>query len=352
MAILRVGTDPFPAAAAASDGVVAVAQDSDNQDLWWVPLEGGPPVRITAGAGAAHPSVAGTGRIAFARRAVKSGLWRLPVDANTGRTTGELQRMGRQIASMNYPNLSRDGKMLVYVSNRSGSPDVWVRNLETGEDRQLTSNKADEFRASISPDGQHVAYTVNRDVVTLPVNGGVEKVICRACAPNVMMWSPDGKKLLVYWGRPIRHGTIDLATGKQEELVVHPTGNIHNGRYSPDGKWIMFTLVEEAARVIYVTSVENGKKPEAWIRLSGESVARSSFWSPDGNLVYIHQLGVLMARRLDAASKTPVGEAFVVQRLGPAFSPLFSANGMSTDSLYFLALETSSNIWIADPMGR
>ena len=32
------------------------------------------------------------------------------------------------------------------VSNRGGDRDVWVRDLKTNEDRQLTASKVDEFR--------------------------------------------------------------------------------------------------------------------------------------------------------------------------------------------------------------
>lgn len=305
------------------------------------------------GAEASHPSIAATGRIAFARLSVNTGLWMLPLDRATGRATGEPQRVGRESASRNYPNLSADGKKLVYVSNRGGNQDVWIRNLESGEDRQLTASASDEFRASISPDGKMVAYTVNRDVVTIPAAGGVEKVVCRGCSPTVVMWSPDGSKLLGYWGTPIRHGTIDVATGRKEDLIVHPTGDVHNGRFSPDGRWLTLTLVTEGNRSVYITSIGNGAKPENWIRIQGEGMPQSSFWSADGNLLYIHMPGGLWAVKLDAVTKMPVGERFLVRQLGgPSFVPLFSPNGNSAQELYFMALETSANIWIADPVSR
>ena len=349
----------YPASSASNDGVVLAARSGDGHDLWWSPLTNGvatdPPTRITVGAAAAHPSLAASGRIAFSRLAVHSAMWMLPLDASTGRPTGVLQRTGRENASMNYPNLSRDGSKLAYVSNRGGDPDVWVRDLASGADRQLTSSKADEFRAAISPDGKLVAYSVNRDVFTMPATGGLEKRICQSCAPNIVMWSPDGLKILAYWGQPLRHGTIDAATGQKQELVVHPTANIHNGRFSPDGRWMTFTLVSEGSRVIYITSLENGAgtKPETWIRITADGMAQSSFWPPDANLLYIHQPDGLWARKLHPATKIPDGEPFLVHPLsGPGFAPIFSANGMSPNALYFMALETTSNIWIADPMNR
>ena len=137
--------------------------------------------------------------------------------------------------------------------------------------------------------------------------------------------------------------------------MVHPTANIHNGRFSPDGRWMTFTLVSEGSRVIYITSLENGAgtKPETWIPITANGMAQNSFWPPDANLLYIHQPDGLWARKLHPATKIPDGEPFLVHPLsGLGFAPIFSANGMSPNALYFMALETTSNIWIADPLNR
>ena len=147
---------------------------------------------------------------------------------------------------------------------------------------------------------------------------------------------------------------LDVKTGQKRDLIWHPGGAIHGGRLSPDGRWVTFMLVNSDSRVIYVASLENaGGKSESWIRVSGEGRAESSFWSPDGNIVYVHQGDALWARKLHPVTKAPAGDAVLVQRLpGPRFSALFSANGLTKDTLYFVMVETTSNIWLADPAGR
>ncbi len=362
MSVLPYFHDPYPVASVGTSGIVIAARSGDGHDLWYCPLSGGrasgPPVRITAGAGAAHPSIAANGRIAFSRLSVSSGLWILPLEPSSGRATGDLRRAWTENVTVAYPNVSADGKKLVYVSNRGGDPDVWIRDLETGVDRQLTSSKESEFRAVISPDGASVAYALKGDAFRsqrgdayiLPSTGGVQKPVCRNCMNNVAGWTPDGLGLIYYGGNPLRHATFDLATGRKRDLAWHPTGHIHNLRFSRDGRWITFTLVAEASRVLYVAAVNNGGKPESWIRVSAEGQADSSFWSPDGNLLYMHREGVLWARKLHPETKTPLGEPFPVQELnGPRFSAIFSANGLTANALYFMMDETTSNIWLADP---
>jgi len=82
------------------------------------------------------------------------------------------------------------------VSNRNGDSDIWVRDLETGQDRQLTFSREDEFRALISPDGSRVLYARQAsDLYTIPFEGGEETLVCEKCGV-VSNWSPDGKKVL------------------------------------------------------------------------------------------------------------------------------------------------------------
>ncbi|MBN1561753.1 CHAT domain-containing protein [candidate division KSB1 bacterium] len=43
------------------------------------------------------------------------------------------------------PRLSPDGKWLAFVSKRSGNYDIWLKNMGTGFERQLTTHRADDF---------------------------------------------------------------------------------------------------------------------------------------------------------------------------------------------------------------
>ena len=45
-----------------------------------------------------------------------------------------------QLLYFTCSSLSRDDKRLYVISNRDGHPNVYVRNLATGEERRLTDN--------------------------------------------------------------------------------------------------------------------------------------------------------------------------------------------------------------------
>jgi hypothetical protein len=55
-----------------------------------------------------------------------------------------------------------DGDIVVYTSNKSGNWDVYTLNVVTKVTNQLTSNLAADGLATISPDGQWVAFLSNR----------------------------------------------------------------------------------------------------------------------------------------------------------------------------------------------
>lgn len=54
----------------------------------------------------------------------------------------EVVRLVRDSAASFDPVISRDGKMLAYASDQSGNVDIWLRPLNGGEPRRLTSDPA------------------------------------------------------------------------------------------------------------------------------------------------------------------------------------------------------------------
>ena len=57
------------------------------------------------------------------------------------------------------PVLSPNGTSLAYTSYRSGSPNVYLRNLLTGAEERLTSGSGLAMAGAWSPDGQYLALS-------------------------------------------------------------------------------------------------------------------------------------------------------------------------------------------------
>jgi Tol biopolymer transport system component len=82
-------------------------------------------------------------------------VWRVPLDPVSGIADGALERITDNASADRVGNVSVDGRTMVFVSSRAQRDEVWLKDLRTGVERQLTSAGAVDAR--ISPDGTMVA---------------------------------------------------------------------------------------------------------------------------------------------------------------------------------------------------
>src|SRR5262249_30662221 len=82
-----------------------------------------------------------------------TALWLAAVEGGTRRqltnASGKKDR---------HPRWSRDGKQILFESNRSGDSQLWVIDLDGGEARQLTTIATGANNGLWSPDGKQVAF--------------------------------------------------------------------------------------------------------------------------------------------------------------------------------------------------
>ena len=111
-----------------------------------------------------------------------------------------------------WPNVSADGKRIVFSSSRNGDFDIYVMKLDGSEMRRLTESLGLDMRPVWSPDGKQIAFTSNRDgnyeIYVMNADGSVvRRVTHHKERDDYPAWHPDGKKL-VYVSE--RDGNYDL----------------------------------------------------------------------------------------------------------------------------------------------
>jgi eukaryotic-like serine/threonine-protein kinase len=159
---------PFPHAWTA-DGVLFSATDSigDATSIWRIGIDpetghvSSDPVQLTRGTTTdSTPTLARDGRMAFAALTVTRAGFSLPLDANAGRATGPLRRVRDDDALTGRTSLSNDGRLQLLPKYEFASGGLWLRNMLTGQERQLVATDRTPLNPVLSDDGRFAAYTV------------------------------------------------------------------------------------------------------------------------------------------------------------------------------------------------
>jgi eukaryotic-like serine/threonine-protein kinase len=338
----------------------------------------GKPQQLTIASGTeSQPSVArgpdGIARLALMTASTPGNthIWALPVRANEGTVTGEIERLTSSVVENQYASISADGSTLVFSSDRQRNQDVILKDLRTGAETTLTSTDVNEFSPFLSPDNSKVLYYVFRpdrkpsfSFWVVNATGGVPRQVCADCDGPLYGWPRDATKVI--WNdrstdRPWRIWVRDIESARNDVLVEHQRYAVTFPRISPDDRWMLFqTVITQTQRQTFVAPVHDWQAaPESsWIPLTnGRTPDRNAVWAPDGTLVYFLSerdgFRCFWAQRLDPKTKRPEGEPFAVRHFHQArlsydtdtFAGIQLSIGL--DKLVFPNRERTGNIWLA-----
>jgi serine/threonine protein kinase/Tol biopolymer transport system component len=155
--------------------------------------------------------------------------------------------------------ISRDGKFVAFVSDRSGTSDAWVGQIGADSFSNLTTGRVPDLRNHEVPD---VGFTPDGTLVTLwvrltdpasgaptggwtvPTIGGQLRPYMDRYAPNVAEadWSPDGRRLVYQTNKPGDPMFVrDLEQGTARQIVdSNPGVHNHFPVWSADGAFVYF----------------------------------------------------------------------------------------------------------------
>jgi Tol biopolymer transport system component/DNA-binding winged helix-turn-helix (wHTH) protein len=235
-----------PAWTADGREIVVAAGEQDNTRLWRVPVSGSGDASVIspAGDGAMLPAFGPDGRLAFTRARRNISIWTLDLAASRKGGSQLRQWPASSSGIDTNPHFSPDGRRVAFVSNRTGTYQIWVANADGSGAFQLTS-------------------------VAAALVGG----------PS---WSPDGSTIL--FDAPKNghfEGYAISAAGGTLRRLMGSSGQDGVASFSRNGRWIYFTSNRTGEFQIWRMPAEGGEAVQ-WTRRGGR-VARESV---DGRHLY------------------------------------------------------------------
>jgi serine/threonine protein kinase/Tol biopolymer transport system component len=350
------------------DRLIFSANVGDSTNVWQVGIEDKtwriqqPPQRLTTGSSQEFsPSLSDDGQLVFATIDQRLSLRTLPIQANTGRVTGRLEALTETDANSLRPSISHDGRRLVFVSDRSGNSELWLRDMDTGRDTALTATPWAESHPYITGDGSKVFYLSlekpKEAIYVMSLDDRIPRKFCDDCGLP-MGWSSDGGRLFFHQ-RQTRGGawrSIDVLTRQRMNVIRHDEYNLHMLRLSFDGKWLAFHVPMPAglSPVLIAPLRESFVNRSEWIEVTGGKGADvAPWWSPDGGILYFLSrrdgFQCIWAQRLDRVTKRPVGNPVPVEHFHNPRHRLREVGfgpAVSAEKLVFTVNDTKGNVWI------
>jgi Tol biopolymer transport system component/DNA-binding winged helix-turn-helix (wHTH) protein len=263
------------------------------------------------------------------------------------------------------PSWSPDGRAVVFVSDKSGQPGLWIQRIDEPHAVPLTNTAAGASSPDWSPDGRWIAFRSEADaggLFVVSANGGTpRRIVDFGYHPR---WSPDSARILFstseYPDGLSKFYVVDALGGvprvlrpdleqsyRMWDVNWRPTsGDISFSGRQPDGIWRFCTTAADGGAVRCPTIPQD---ITAQMQSTGLSLGRFA-WSPSGAFIYFEG----KARESNGLWRVPVNSSTLAWQRAPERLTTGTTKdvefSLSRDGrhLIFSARSTQDLVWAFD----
>jgi Tol biopolymer transport system component len=271
----------------------------DESQIWILRFGGATPrydAVTTGGARDAWPMWSGDGRSIYfvSDRTGSENLWMKPISGGEPRAVTSF-RNGRVV----WPTMSYDGKAVVFerdftvwsfdvASGRAAEVPITLRGASAsgGVDHQTLTNGFSSL--ALSPDDRKIAFVARGDVFAAGARegGAAERITTTPDLETQLAWAPDSRRLVYVSSRD---GTThlylyDFGTRTETRLTDGAAYDV-SPAWSPDGKTIAFMRGGKQLRVVDVATKQDRLLATGELDRPPFVGTRPITWSPDGKWI-------------------------------------------------------------------
>jgi eukaryotic-like serine/threonine-protein kinase len=229
--------------------------------------------------------------------------WLLWPQLAATRSAGSPHLRWEQLTNFNdsaeIPALSRDGKLVAFLrgpgsfANSTNTGQVWFKSLPDGEPFQLTKTALRKQTINFGQDGSRVYFTQIEgtfawNTYELPLLGRQEPKLFMANATG-LSWVGSDRVMYsaIETGIHMKLSTSNASRTDERDIYVPPdnlAGMVHRSALSPDGKWVLLVEMDSKwwrqCRVVPFDGSSVGRQ------VGPEGGCTWAQWSPDGKWMY------------------------------------------------------------------
>jgi dipeptidyl aminopeptidase/acylaminoacyl peptidase len=229
----------------------------------------------------------------------RTDLWKVGIDGSG------LARLTTHEASDSSPLWAPDGQSVYFLSSRSGSSQVWRLPRAGGEAQPVTDLPLDVGNLVLSPDGQHLAVSMEVFVDCADLSCTKKRLEEREKAKTTGKvydqlffrhwdsWKDGRRSHLFVLPADGKGEPVDVTRGLDADVPSKPFGGPEEVAFTPDGTGIVFAARVAGREEPWSTDFDlyhapiDGSKEAANITVASKAWVTHPTFSPDGKtLVY------------------------------------------------------------------